>query len=71
MYTLLLNTLHVCYLSHNGLSFVVRGERYEYQRLLLEGTVDGKRGQGRPRKIAISGGPWSRKSLMDMEPVID
>ena len=72
---------------------IVRGERYEYQRLLLEGTVDGKRGRGRPRntwfsktsetgweltmllwferhKIAISGGPWSPKSLMDMEPVI-
>ena len=72
---------------------IVRGERYEYQRLLLEGTVDGKSGRGRPRntwfsnirdwmgtdyataverhKIAISGGPWSPKSLMDMEPVID
>ena len=28
---------------------IVRGERYEYQRLLPEGTVDGKRGRGRPR----------------------
>ena len=28
---------------------IVRGERYEYQRLLLECTVDGKRRRGRPR----------------------
>ena len=27
---------------------IVRRERYEYQRLLLEGTVDSKRGRGRP-----------------------
>ena len=76
------------YLGH-----IVRGERYEYQRLFLEGPVDGKRDkedQGTPgsatsetgweltmllrferHKIAISGGPWSPKSLMDMEPVID
>ena len=33
---------------------IVRGERYEYQRLLLEGTVDGKRGRGRPRKTWFS-----------------
>ena len=28
---------------------ILRGERYEYQRLLLEGKVDGKRGRGRPK----------------------
>ena len=28
--------------------------RYEYQRLLLEGTVDGKRGRGRPRNTWLS-----------------
>ena len=33
---------------------IVRGERYEYQRLLLEGTVDGKRGRGRPRNTWFS-----------------
>ena len=27
---------------------IVRGERYEYQHLLLEGIVDGNRGQGKP-----------------------
>ena len=32
------------YLGH-----IVRRERYEYPRLLLEGTFDGKRGRGRPR----------------------
>ena len=30
------------------------GERYEYHRLLLEGTVDGKRGLGRPRNTWFS-----------------
>ena len=33
---------------------IVRGERYEYQRLLLEDTVDGKRGRGRPRNTWFS-----------------
>ena len=33
---------------------IVRGEIYEYQRLLLEGTVDGKRGRGRPRNTWFS-----------------
>ena len=33
---------------------IVRGERYEYQRLLLEGTVHGKRGRGRPRTTWFS-----------------
>ena len=33
---------------------IVRGERYEYQRLLLEGTVDCKRGRGRPRNTWFS-----------------
>ena len=33
---------------------IVRGERYEYQRLLLEFTVDGKRGRGRPRTTWFS-----------------
>ena len=37
------------YLGHS-----VRGERYEYQCLLLEGTVDGKRGRGRPRNTWFS-----------------
>ena len=32
----------------------MRGERYEYQRLLLEGTVEGKRGRGRPRNTWFS-----------------
>ena len=32
---------------------IVRGERCEYQRLLLEGTVDGKRGR-RPRNTWFS-----------------
>ena len=72
---------------------ILKGERHEYQRLLLEGTVDSKRGRGRPRntwfssirdwmesimllqleshKIVISGGPWSPKSLMDMELMTD
>ena len=75
---------------------IVRGERYKYQRLLLEGIVDGKRGARKTKehlvqqhqgldgnltmllrferhKIAISGGPWSPKSLqlVDLEPMID
>ena len=33
---------------------IVRGERYEYQRLLLEGTDDDKRGRGRPRTTWFS-----------------
>ena len=33
---------------------IVKGERYEYQRLLLEGTVHGKRGRGRPRTTWFS-----------------
>ena len=33
---------------------IVKGERYEYQRLLLEGIVDGKRGRGRPRNTWFS-----------------
>ena len=33
---------------------IVRGERYEYQRLLLEGTVDGKRVGGRPNNTWFS-----------------
>ena len=36
------------------LGHIVRGERYKYQRLLLEGTVDGKRGRGRPRNTWFS-----------------
>ena len=33
---------------------IVRVERYEYRRLLLEGAVDGKRGRGRPRNTWFS-----------------
>ena len=33
---------------------IVREERYEYQRLLLEGTVDGKRGREGPRNTWFS-----------------
>ena len=33
---------------------IVKEERYEYQRLLLEGKVEGKRGRGRPRNTWFS-----------------
>ena len=44
------------YLGH-----IVRGERYEYQCLLLEGTVDGKRGRGRPRNTLTPLPPPKKK----------
>ena len=33
---------------------ILKGEMYKYQCLLLEGTVYGKKGQGRPRNTRLS-----------------